>query len=355
NLVNLVGELELRLTGSSAAAPLPEPLGAFIPQAASYLMVLFDGLGDRQLAYPAAQGLAESRIGELRAPFPTTTTVSLATVASGQPVSTHGWLAHLMWFPELNRVVNTLKWVDLGGAGVNFDTSHMLPNPNLWERLGMAGVEAITVQPTEFAATPLTAALYRGAQYEGYQTAEDFVARSLAAVAVPGRLVFAYWPPIDFAAHVFGLSSPEYEATLWEAAALWRSLKSGMPPNATMIATADHGMVDVPAVGKYLIRDESMRMLDFWGDSRALMIRGSRRLINRLREESGAELMEAEEVMSLFGGAPHHPQLEYRRPDAVLLAPPNSVLLPPGFDKRLLGYHGGLTEEETAIPLLVEA
>jgi hypothetical protein len=39
----------------------------------------------------------------------------------------------------------------------------------------------------------------------------------------------------------------------------------------------------------------------------------------------------------------------------VLLARPGTVILPPGFDRRLVGYHGGLTEEEVAIPLLVAA
>ena len=354
SLVNLIGELESRLSGQSAAPRLEESLRSIIPAAASYLLVLFDGLGDRQLTHPAAQGLWGSRKAELRAPFPTTTTVSLATIATGQPVSAHGWLAHLMWFPELNRVVNTLKWVDLHGVGVTYDTSTLLPHPNLWERLAAAGVETVTVQPAEFASTPLTAALYRGVSYAGYQSAQEFVARALAEVAVPGRLVFAYWPPIDFAAHVYGLSSPEYSDSLLQASALWQELRYGLPPNASMIATADHGMVDVAAAGKYLIRDQSLQMLDFWGDPRALMIRGSRRLIDRLREDSGAELVEAEQVMALLGGEPHHPHLVSRAPEVVLLAPPGTVLLPPGFDKRLLGYHGGLTEEETAIPLLVD-
>jgi hypothetical protein len=39
-------------------------------------------------------------------------------------------------------------------------------------------------------------------------------------------------------------------------------------------------------------------------------------------------------------------------PDAVLLAPPDSVILPRGFDKRLRGYHGGLEPIEVDIPLL---
>ena len=42
-----------------------------------------------------------------------------------------------------------------------------------------------------------------------------------------------------------------------------------------------------------------------------------------------------------------------RSGDALLMAPPGKVLLPPGFDKRLQAYHGGLAQDEVEIPLLV--
>lgn len=37
----------------------------------------------------------------------------------------------------------------------------------------------------------------------------------------------------------------------------------------------------------------------------------------------------------------------------LILAPPDKVILPKGFDKRLRSYHGGLAPEEVQIPLLV--
>ena len=54
--------------------------------------------------------------------------------------------------PDLGRVVNTLKWVDLAGAPVDHDYSSVLPRPNLWERLSAAGVERIVraVEPCEY-------------------------------------------------------------------------------------------------------------------------------------------------------------------------------------------------------------
>ena len=39
--------------------------------------------------------------------------------------------------------------------------------------------------------------------------------------------------------------------------------------------------------------------------------------------------------------------------DQLLLAPDNRALLPKSFDKRLRCYHGGLSDDEVKIPLLV--
>ena len=79
---------------------------------------------------------ADARRGVLDAPFPTTTTVSMSTIATGTSPSTHGVIAHLSWFPELGRVVNTLKWVDLSGAAVDYPTERLLACP---QPLGTTG------------------------------------------------------------------------------------------------------------------------------------------------------------------------------------------------------------------------
>ena len=352
-LLNLVAEIEVRLTGSSQAKCLTTDLAATIPEAASIILVLFDGLGDLQLDHPGAEVFRRARRGILDAPFPTTTTVSMSTIATGTSPSTHGVIAHLSWFPELGRVVNTLKWVDMSGAAVDYPTGRLLPAPNLWERLTATGIRAVTVQPAGFATTPLTAALYRGAEFVGAETPDEFVARTVEAASAERTLVFTYVPPVDFAAHVFGLESPEYSEAIATAAGIWSGIAERLPSNAVMIGTADHGVPPIAETGKILVRNKLYVPLDFWGDPRAVMVRGSRRLIGRLAAETGAAVIEPDEFVPWLGPGPRHKELDRRLPDSVLLAPKGKVILPPGFDKRLVGYHGGLSREEVAVPLLV--
>ena len=352
-LVNLMAEIEIRLTGTARAERLLEDLASTIPAAASVILVLFDGLGDAQLDHPAAAVLRLARRGALDAPFPTTTTVSLSTVATGTSPSTHGVIAHLSWFPELGRVVNTLKWVDLSGAPVTYPTDRLLPSLNLWERLKERQIRTVTVQPAGFASTPLTAALYRGAEFLGAETVDEVVGLTIESAATPGTLVFTYLPQVDVAAHVFGQDSPAYEDAVATVAGIWSGIAQRLPAGTVMIGTADHGVPGFPEHAKVLVRNPLYQPLDFWGDPRAVMVRGSSRLIRRLAADTGAVLIGPDQFLPWLGPGPRHPELERRLPDAVLLAPPGKVILPPGFDKRLVGYHGGLSPEEVSVPLLV--
>jgi hypothetical protein len=113
SLVNLVAELEHRLTGSSSSPRLHDHLAEFIPDASTYVLFLFDGLGTLQLDHPAAAPFAEDLKASLDSPFPATTTVSLATIATGLPPSQHGLLGYQLWLPEAGQVVNTITWTTL--------------------------------------------------------------------------------------------------------------------------------------------------------------------------------------------------------------------------------------------------
>lgn len=352
-LLNLVAELERRLRGVALAPGFEPDLSQLIPTATSYGLILFDGLGDYQLHHPEAGPLAHSRRAALDSPFPTTTTVSMSTVVTGMSPAAHGVIGHLLWLPELGRVVNTLKWVDLSGGAVIYPTVDLLPAPNLWERLSASGIECVTVQPAGFSSTPLTAALYRGCRFVGVETEAEYVERTLDTLSAPGTLVFTYFPPIDYAAHVWGQNSAEYGAAIRTAVNVWEGITQMLPTDTAVVGTADHGVAAIPEEGKILIRDEIYRPLDFWGDPRAMMVRGSQRLINRLAGETGSELVGPNRFLPWLGPGVPHGQLGQRMPDALLLAPFGKVLLPRGFDKRLVGYHGGLTPEELKIPLLV--
>jgi hypothetical protein len=346
-LVNLMAELELRLVGSAPMPGLAE--GSLVPDGRTYVLVLFDGLGSAQLGHADAGPFRDAAAGWLEAPFPTTTSVSLATVATGLPPSRHGQVAHLTWFEELGTVVNTLKWVDLAGNPVEVAYETVLPSPNLWERLRAGGVEPITVQPGAFDRSPLSRVLYRGARFESIWTVDEIVTATVQLAAEPGRLVFTYVPQVDYAGHVFGLGSGEFSEAMRLAAGVWEGIRAGLPDDAVLVGTADHGLAEFPEANKVPIRGKRYESLRFAGDTRGLQLWGDEALMGHLAEEVGGELADP---LALIGPDPTS-EARSRLGHRVLLPPDDLALLPRGFDKRLRCYHGGLSRAEVEVPLLV--
>lgn len=350
-LVNLVAHLERQLTGSAPSPGLTPGLAEAVRPAAGYVLVIFDGLGDHQLTHPLARSLGESRRASLTTGFPTTTTVNLATVATGLTPAGHGIVGHLMHLPGVAEVVNVLKWLTPSGRPVAHPYHQVLPT-TLWERLGAAGLEPITVQPGDFLGSPLTAMLYRGCRFEAVHTLEEMAAATID-LAGPGRLVVTYLPNIDVAAHVHGQDSEAYRQAITAATRLWDAIAARLAPDVGLVGTADHGHIDYRPVGKRLVRDRRFDVLSIYGDPRAVLVRGDADLAADLATVTGSRLVDLAAARPWWGPGPAHPELAGRLPDWVLLAEEGEVALPRGFDRRLVGYHGGLDPREVDIPLLV--
>jgi len=350
SLVNLVAELEYRLSGESVSPRLTQDLRASIPEAATYVLVLFDGLGSHQLDHPEASDLEASQVASIDAPFPYTTTVSLASVATGQPPSQHGILAYQLWMEEVGHVVNTIHMTTQWGEKLDLDYETILPEPNLWERLRARGCEPVAVQPGHFDRTPLTRTLYRGASFEPYWTEQEAVDLTVRAASVPGRLVFLYIPHVDFAAHVAGQESTEYSDAMQIVNTIWRQLADQLPNSVSLLGTADHGHVDISEDHKFRLPDRATRDHILYGVERAMFVRGDG---ESLAVDIPAEWVARTDLPELWGTGPLHATFEERAPDGILFADDGCAVFHKHSNDRLVGYHGGLMPEEREIPLLV--
>jgi hypothetical protein len=350
NLVDLVVEIEGRLTGNAPRGGLSPGLAASVPDARSYVMVLFDGLGDRQLDHPAAGTLRTHRAGALDSPFPATTTVSLASIATGRSPAEHGLLGYQLWMPNLDTVVNTIQWSTLWGERIDYDTTGFLPSPNLWERLRAAGVEPITLQPWSFERSPMTRMLYRGARFEPWSSEDEAADAAASLAGEPGRLVFLYVPHVDFAAHVGGQTDDGYHEAMRIVDRLWERLVRRLPTGAVAIGTADHGHVDIPLGHQVRLSNSDQEDLTLYGDTRAMFVRG---VGAALAERLPATWVPRAEMEHWWGPGSHHPEFEARAPDGVLIADEGHALLHRHSDDGLIGQHGAPTEAELRVPLLV--
>ena len=352
NLVNLVAELERRLTGHSPTRGLRPDLAAMIPAARNYLLVVFDGLGAGQLPHANASAMAEPRRAILEAPFPTTTTVGLSSICTGLTPRQHGVIGYRQWLPDLQKVVSLLRWTDLSGQPVRYDTASFLPAPNLWERLSSRQARGVVVQPGAFFDTLLTRMLYRGAEMRGYFSASE-VDPAYLFTRSKRTLAMVYYHAVDVAAHEAGQHSESYRLAMAGADQLWARLAGRLPSDTVMVGTSDHGHCDIPEEGKFILDKTDTEGLRWWGDSRALMLSGPSERIGALAEKTGSRMIAAHVVRTWLGRGRPHPDLEARMPDALLLARDNTGIFPKGMDTRKTGHHGSLTPAESQIPLLV--
>ncbi len=349
-LVNLVAELEYRLSGESASPRLTQEVRSSIPETETYVLVLFDGLGSHQLDHPAASDLEGSLVASIDAPFPYTTTVSLASVATGRPPSQHGILAYQLWMEEVGHVVNTIHMTTQWGEKLDLDYETILPEPNLWERLRARGVEPIAIQPGHFDRTPLTRTLYRGASFEPYWTEQEAVDLTVRAASESSRLVFLYIPHVDFAAHVAGQNSTEYADAMEIVNTVWRQLADRLPTSVGLLGTADHGHVDISEDHKIRLSDSAANDRILYGVERAMFVKGEG---ETLATEVPAEWVARSDLPELWGAGPMHDSFEARVPDGILFADHGHAVFHKHSNDRLVGYHGGLMPEEREIPLLV--
>jgi hypothetical protein len=345
-----------------AADPLD--LTAALHGARRVLVLLVDGLGADLLRThadlaPTLVGLARP-VGDLSAPCPSTTPVSLATLGTGLPPGSHGILGFVTDVPGEDRTLNHVQWAD------DPDPDLWQARPTVFERVQAAGVAATAVGPYAYAGSGLTRAVYRGARYTGAVSHGDLCALALGALAAtPRALVYGYIPELDLTGHVRGVDSAAWRAQLAFIDRVVEALISGLPGDAALLVTADHGMLDVPADTRLDLDAEpaladGVRVLA--GEPRARYVHAqpgaADDVLAAWREVLGDRAWVASRADAVAAGlfGPVDDAVAARIGDVVAVARGSWALVTPEREpgpSRLTAYHGSLTATELAIPLLV--
>ncbi|WP_164700434.1 alkaline phosphatase family protein [Modestobacter sp. KNN46-3] len=326
-------------------------------------VLLVDGLGAELVAAHPRQAPVLNALGSpagtLSAPCPSTTPVSLVSLGTGLPPGSHGVLGFVTEVPGEGRTLNHVHWAD------DPDPLQWQAQPTVFEQATAAGVSCTVVAPHAFAGSGLTRAAYRGADYASAVSHGDLVAGMHAALRTGERsLVYGYTAELDLTGHVRGVDSPHWRAQLGIVDRLVEQLVEGLPEDAVLLVTADHGMVDVPDctrldIGAEPALTDGVRLLA--GEPRARYVHAEPGAVDDVLAAWRAVLGDRAWVVSraeavdsgVFGEVQE--QLADRIGDVVALARGSwaftDVQQDP-FGSMLAAYHGSLTPAELAIPLL---
>ncbi|MFM9050640.1 MAG: alkaline phosphatase family protein [Actinomycetota bacterium] len=324
------------------------------------VVCLVDGLGFRQLAAHAelAPVLASARGHAVSACFPSTTPVGLGSLGTGRPPGMHGMVGASFWLPEIDRILHPLGW---------YDEPHptaVQPDATVLEAASAFGVDVVSVGPRAFAQSGLTRAVLRGGDYRGADSVGERIAE--ASRSASGRsLTYVYWGDLDKTGHIHGVDSDAWREELRHVDLLVSRLRESIGPDASLVVTADHGMVDCPDAQRVDIDgirplSEGVRRLAGEPRMRHVYARpGAASEVaatwaETLGERAWVLSREAIVDMGLVGDV--EPDYAERLGDVLAIARDRFALCSEQVDavvSSLRGQHGSVTPEEMDIPLLV--
>ena len=323
-------------------------------------VLLVDGLGSLalQAAGSAAPYLSAMPATTLTAGVPSTTATSLGCIGVGEPAGAHGLVGYTFRL-QGHGLLNALRWSN----GV--DPLTVQPRGTVFEEAAEQGVEVSHVGPAEFEGSGLTLAALRGATYRPSATWGERVA-TVAEALRAGRqsLVFAYVSDLDATGHRRGVDSPHWLAQLGLVDALVEALVAQLPPDALLLVTGDHGMVDIDLAAAAEVETDSalsdgVAMLG--GEPRFRHVYARRGaaadVLSAWRERLGgrAWVHSRDEAIEAGWFGEVGATVRGRLGDVVAAARDRSVVLAGSgapHERRLPGQHGSLTAEEMLVPLL---
>jgi hypothetical protein len=357
------------LPSALAALGVPGHTDRFgLPDVRRIGVLLVDGLGYHLLpsaarVAPLLADVHAGRLGELReiaCCFPSTTPTSLASLGTGTLPGAHGIVGFRVNVPGTRRVLTHIDWRG------DPDPAVWQPVPTQFEVAAAAGLATSVVSRPEFAGSGLTIAAYRGARYVGAADDDALAEAMLAELSGPARLVYGYHAAVDTTAHLFGIDSPAWQEAVADVGRLLAKLVDGLPADAALLVTADHGGVNVPADNRVDIdTDRRLRagVRVVAGEARVRYLHTRRGagedVIAAWRGVLGdsADVISRDQAVAAgwFGAVPE--QHVARIGDVVVVCRGDYAVLAtkhePELASKLVAYHGSMTPAETAIPLII--
>lgn len=367
------------LPAASERSRLPEL------DAASVVLLLIDGLGERQLAAHAhlAPTLAGLQGTVLRAGFPSTTATSITSLMRGEPAGEHGIIGY-SFVPDdaarshgPARTLNMLRWtLDSADGPSAYDVyppTTLAPGggEGAVGALERSGVRVFQVMPGEFKDTGFTsvASGAAGRHLPAKAPAEvragitTALTRTLPRSHRP-RVVYAYLADLDTAGHIYGPGSDPWCDALRTVDSLVADILTDLPSDATLVVTGDHGML---RAGKTIDLDAepalSAGVARVAGEARVRHVYAIDGAVDdvadawRDRLGDAAHVAPREQVLAEHWYGPRTADRTAARiGDLVVVAKDRAVLTRPAAEpgeSRMLGHHGGWTADELLVPLLI--
>ena len=371
SLVNLVASIVAARGGEALHAPLRNLETEALRGARNLVLLIIDGLGDNYLMRRGAGAeLARRRRSSMTSVFPSTTASAITTSYTGRTPLEHGLTGWFTYFGEAGCVSAALPfksrgdYLPLARRGVTPEQIYV--SPSVFEQLP---IRSVVVTYKDIVDSEYNSRHCRGAQRVAYETLDELVARVSEAVksGEDRKFIYAYWPVYDMIAHRYGAESAQAFEQFSKIDAAFGTLLARLSgTDSLVIATADHGFIDVVPEESLELHPSLAAMLRFplCGERRVAYchVHDAKAFMQRAKDWLGerADVMPSDELVEQgwFGPGTPHPRFAERVGDVAIVMRGHYTVKDwtPGEPRHLhIGNHGGTSEDEMRIPLIMEA
>ena len=374
SIVNLMSSLVGALGDTSSPyAPLAALGSAELASVRNVVLIVIDGLGFEYLNSTGAGSALQQNIrARITSVFPSTTASAITTFLTGLAPQQHALTGWFMYLREIGMVTTILPFKQRSSAKPLHDfgvqPGQLFDQKSVFDCLHVA---CYAINPARILNSEFNVAHCGSAVRIGYSTLQQFVHAIASAVRSDGarKFVYAYYPEIDSAAHQHGIQSPQVAA---EFAALDRAFadlqKALAGSHSILIVTADHGFIDRdPSQAIKLEHHPRLAqtlLQPLCGEPRVAYCyvdRAQTEQFEKYVTDVFAEkvtLMRSEDLVAqgYFGHRIPHPRLAERIGDYTLIMNGNYTIedrLPGERRHTQIGVHGGLSESEMMVPLII--
>ncbi len=364
-LVNLMASI-VQACGGRALHP---PLENFAPGTPRNIVLLIvDGLGDNYLMRRGGE-IAARRRRAITSVFPSTTASAITTTYTGATPLEHGLTGWFTYFGEAACVGASLPFRSRGDMrplsvrGARPEQIYI--KESIFRQLP---IRSIVVTYHDIIDSAYNLRHCHGAERVAYQTLDELVSHVEHSVksSEEKKFIYAYWPVYDQVSHRFGSESEQAAAEHEKIDAAFGELCARLRGTETLlVATADHGFIDVPPEDCLELPAHLASQLKFplCGERRIAYchVHAPADFARKAKDWLGerADVMPSKVLVEegWFGDGAPHPRFAERIGDVALLMRGRTTVKDwiAGESRHLhIGNHGGTSEDEMLIPLAME-
>ena len=369
NIVNLMQSISRAREGNIGLYPNLCNLDiSGLSRSRNLVLLIIDGLGYNYLCSKPNSFLYQHLHSKITTVTPPTTAAAVSSFLTGLAPQQHGLTGWFTYFHEIDEVLTVLPYTLRNSQQApNQAVSELINLPSFFDTLE---TKTYSVMPRFLKDSVFNQMLTGNADLLTYTTLENCLSEIYHVCKVPSKkYIYAYWSQFDALAHEHGINSPEVESHFHmldrHIANFAHQLKSN---HTQLLICSDHGFIDSPIERRLTLNNYPQLMsclrTPLCGEPRLAMCYiqdDTHEIFSKLCQKHlghAATLYRGEKLIeqNFFGLGETHPALRHRVGDYVLVMEENYTLTQQLANEaypNLVGYHGGLSESEMYVPLIL--